>query len=404
MVYVGIDIGKHNHEATILDESGKELVESIKFTNSIKGAQKLIMLTSEHLTNIKRATFCLEATGHYWLSLYCYLISQGLNCLVINPIQSDSLRNLYIRRTKTDKKDSFIVADIARIGRTPLTKLSDERILKLQTLTRLRFELIDQVSSLKNRFLGVLDRIFPEYEKLFSSVFIKSSKELLKNASCPEEIMEFNLSELSRLLNKSSKGRFGYLKAKQVRSAAANSFGITIALDAFTLELKVLLAQIEFIETQIEQLDSVIKELMKDINSVITTIPGIGPVLGASILAEVGDIKRFTSAKKLTAYAGLDSTTYQTGQFLGTRPKISKRGSPYLRRAIWAASVVARKSNPVLAKFYQKKLAEGKHVQSATGACARKLAHLVYYILKEQKPFDPNYQWSNSSKIYVDSL
>jgi len=108
-------------------------------------------------------------------------------------------------------------------------------------------------------------------------------------------------------------------------------------------------------------------------------------------LAEIGDIKRFPSAKKLVAYAGLDVTTYQTGQFVGTRPKISKRGSPYLRRVIWTAAVRARKTNPVLADYYQRKINQGKHPQAALSAYARKLTHLIYYILKEQKPFDPNY-------------
>jgi len=311
---------------------------------------------------------------------------------------------MYIRKTKTDKKDSFIIADILRIGRFPTSGLADEQMLKLQTLTWLRFEFIDQITSLKNRLIAVLDRIFPEYESIFSNVFIKSSKELLKNAPTPEEIMEFDLSELTKVLKAASKGHFGTLKAQELKNKAASSFGITLALDAFTLELKLLLAQIEFIEEQIKQIDSNIKELMKDIKTYITTILGIGDVLGASILAEIGDITRFASPKKLVAYAGLDSTTYASGQFVGTRSKISKRGSPYLRRALWTAAVVAKKSNPVLASFYQKKIAQGKHPQSAVGACARKLTHLIYYILKEQKPFDPNYEWSNNPKIYVDSL
>jgi transposase len=268
----------------------------------------------------------------------------------------------------------------------------------------LRFEFIDQISSLKNRLLAVLDRIFPEYESIFSNVFLKSSKKLLKNTPTPEEILEFDISELTEVLKSASKGRFGIPKAKELMDKAANSFGITIALDAFTLELKLLLAQIEFIEEQIRQIDSNIKELMDNIKTFITTIPGIGDVLGASILAEIGDISRFSSPKKLVAYAGLDSSTYASGQFVGTRTKISKRGSPYLRRALWSAAVVAKKSNPVLTAFYQKKIAQGKHPQAAIGACARKLTHLVYYILKERKPFDPDYQRNSNPKIYVDSL
>lgn len=323
MLYIGIDVGKRNHEATILDESGKELCESVKFPNSIAGAEKLL----SKIPNLKNTMFVLEATGHYWLSLYCYLSSKELAVQVINPIQSDSLRNLYIRRSKTDKKDSFIIADIARINRMPKTKLADENTLKLQTLTRLRFELIDQITALKARIIGVLDRIFPEYESIFSNIFIKSSRELLMNTASPEEILEFDLSELAESLNKASKGRFGTVKAKELQSKAANSFGITLGLDAFRLEIKLLLSQVEFIEAQIETIDSSIKELLQEFKACfITTIPGIGDVLAASILAEIGDINRFNNVKKLVAYAGLDATVHQSGQFTGTRAKISKRG------------------------------------------------------------------------------
>jgi transposase len=392
-LYVGIDIGKHNHEATILDESGNQITDSVKFPNTKDGLQKLLVKVPDP----SNAVFGLEATGHYWIPIYCGLVADELKVIVLNPIQSDSLRNLYIRRTKTDKKDSFIIADILRIGRYPESQLADEETIELQTLCRLRFEFLDQVISLKQRLIAVLDRIFPEYESMFSSVFIESSRALLKNAPTPEDILELDLSELSELLRVKSRGHFGESKAKELKSAARNSFGITIAMDAFRLELKLLLDQIEFIETQIQQIDSQVRELMKSRSTCITSIPGIGEVLGASILGEIGDISRFSNPKKLTAYAGLDSTFHQSGQFTGSRSRISKRGSTYLRRAIWSAAALSRKSNPVLSDYYQKKIQEGKHPQAALGACARKLTHLVYYILKEQKPFDPGYQWSGNA-------
>lgn len=395
MLYVGIDIGKHNHEATILNESGEEICQSVKFGNSNSGLEKLL----SKIPDLRDTTFGLEATGHYWLPIYCELTSRDMKVMVLNPIQSNSLRNFYIRRTKTDRKDSFIIADILRIGRFPESQLASEEVLELQTLCRLRFEFIDNMTDLKRRLIGVLDRVFPEYESLFSSVFIKSSRALLKNSPVPEEILEFDISELSELLKASSHGRFGLPKAKELKEAAANSFGITIALDAFKLQMKLLLEQIEFIEAQIRQIDQNITEQMKNMDTFITTIPGIGETLGASILAEIGDISRFSSPKKLVAYAGLDSTIHQSGQFTGSRPKLSKRGSSYLRRAIWSAAVLGKRANPVLAEYYQKKVDQGKHPQAAIGACARKLTHLLYYILKEHKPFDPNYQWSAGGSI-----
>ena len=221
MLYVGIDIGKHNHEATILNESGEEICQSVKFRNSSSGLEKLL----SKITDLRDITFGLEATGHYWLPIYCELTSRNMKVIVLNPIQSNSLRNFYIRRTKTDRKDSFIIADILRIARFPESQLASEEILELQTLCRLRFEFIDNMTALKRRLITVLDRVFPEYESLFSSVFIKSSRALLKNSPVPEEILEFDVSELSELLKASSHGRFGLPKAKELKEAAANSFG-----------------------------------------------------------------------------------------------------------------------------------------------------------------------------------
>ncbi len=395
-VYVGNDIGKRNHEATILDESGEE-IGTVKFPNSKEGVQKLL----SQIPDSCKPLFGLEATGHYWLNLYSYLVELDYEVMVLNPIQSDSLRNLYIRRTKTDKRDSFIIADILRIGRTPKSQLANEDILELQTLCRTRVEFLDSVTSLKQRLICILDKVFPEYESLFSSVFIKSSRVLLKNGSTPEDILQWDISELSALLKSESHGHFGEGKANELKSAAKDSFGITIALDAFRFQMKLLLDQIEFIEAQIHQIDSKVRELMEemDSSSYITSIKCIGEVLGASILGEIGDISRFSSPKKLVAYAGLDSTVHQSGQFTGTRSRLSKRGSPYLRRAIWAAAALGTRHNPVLSEYYQKKIQEGKHPQAAIGACARKLTHLIYYVLKERKLFDPSYQWTGDAQV-----
>lgn len=138
-------------------------------------------------------------------------------------------------------------------------------------MCRLRFEFLDQVVSLKQRLIGVLDRIFPEYESMFSNVFeVKSSIALLKNAPTPEEIMDIDLSDLSQLLKKVSRGHFGLSKAKELKRTAGNSFGITIALDAFRLELRLLMEQIEFIETQIQEIDQRVSVLMADVQAWFT--------------------------------------------------------------------------------------------------------------------------------------
>jgi transposase len=401
MIYGGIDVAKYSHEVCLVNESG-DIVLKIHIDNNHKGMNKLLQALKRLGLRPDDVKFCLEATGHYWLPIYCYLTDLGFKLHVINPIQSDALRNLYVRKTKTDQKDALLLADLLRLGRAPETRLPSDTTLKLQSLSRLRFEFIRQVGSLKNRVLGILDRIFPEYPGCFSDVFIRTSKELLKSYPAPEELAEVDLSELSAFLKEHSRGRFGEERAKKIQSLAKGTFGITIALDAFSLQLRLLIEQIEFIEEQIKVIEDAINEVMEELRPsketpyrhVIETIPGIGPVLAAAIIGEIGDISRFPNPRALVAYAGLDATVRASGLFEGTRNRMSKRGSPVLRNSLWLAAVSARRFNPELKAYYELKRSQGKHLNVATGAVARKLVHLIYSLWKDNRPYDPDYQWS----------
>ena len=406
MFFAGVDIAKKQHEVCVLNADGEQVL-SMPVTNSVAGTERLLQAIHNRISpDPGLVTFCMEATGHYWLALYSFLTQRGYTVHVVNPIQSDAARDLYIRKSKTDRKDAYILADLMRMNKTQPTSMASEPVLRLQTLSRTRFAFVDQVSSLKQRVLGILDRIFPEYPQCFSDVFIKTSRELLKTFSTPEELA---LSELAEFLAEHSRGRLGAERARQVQSYAQSTFGISIAVDAFALELKLLLDQIEFIENQISAIEQAIDEAMaelaavnqpqalpKGVYHVIETIPGIGRVLAAAIIGETGEIDRFASARKYVAFAGLDATVRESGQFAGTRNRMSKRGSPHLRRAIWLAAINARRFNPELRAYYEAKRAEGKHVGVATGAVARRLAHLIHALWRDQRVFDPDYRWAPS--------
>lgn len=401
MVFGGIDVAKQRHEVCLTDDAGGIILQMF-IENNQKGFQKLLQALGRLEMEPGDIEFCMEATGHYWLSLYCHLVEQGYSVHVVNPIQSDALRNLYVRKTKTDQKDALLLADLVRFGRVPKTSLASETVLKLQTLSRIRMDFVHQIGSLKNRVIGILDRIFPEYPRCFSSVFIHTSMELLKRHPEPEEIAELDISELADFLKKHSRGRVGTGRAERIRELARGTFGIRLAIDAFTLQLRLLVQQIEFIEEQVSVIEEAISQVMEELRPsievpyrhVLETIPGIGPVLAAAIIGEVGDITRFPNAKALVAYAGLDATVRASGQFEGTRNRISKRGSPVLRHSLWLAAISARRFNPELKAYYEAKCSQGKHPGVATGAVARRLVHLIYAIWKENRPYDPNYSWS----------
>ena len=387
MFYVGIDIAKYKHEATIIDSHGKALFDSISFSNTKEGCDKLLSLFEKAGADLDALVIGMEATGHYWLSVYAFLAELGYDVKVINPIQSEAFRKMYIRQTKNDSKDSFIIAQVMRFGQYSSTALSEENMVALRQLSRYRLALVDSCGDCKRRVIALLDQVFPEYDRLFSDTFGVTSKEILLKYPTPEDMLTLSTRKLTSLLSKSSRGHFGEEKAKQLKSVAANSFGVSFAKDAFSFQIKQLMEQIVFLENQIKALEKEISVLLHQANTAITTIPGIGDVLGAIILSEIGDINRFDTPSKLVAFAGLDVKVSQSGEFVGTKNKISKRGSPYLRRAIWLAATRAAFCDPILSEYYQSLKSRGKHHLTAVGGVARKLCNIIFIILKENRPY-----------------
>ena len=388
MFYVGIDIAKNTHEAAILSDCGELVGSTLKVANTTTGAQKLLNHLAKAGVATDNAIIGMEATGHYWLAIYSFLVGQSYTVKVINPIVTDAYRNMSVRKAKTDQIDAVVIAKVLRLGEYKEAPTANEQTLGLRQLCRFRAYEVDLCSDLKRKSIALLDQIFPEYAKLFSDTFGVASREVLLNYSTPEELSQINTRKLTNLLDKASHGRFGKDKALQIKDVAAHSLGITIATDAFAFQLKQLLEQISFIEDQVEQLDLEIAAYMKQTDCFITTIPGIGPVLGAVILSEVGDISRFEDGKKLVAYAGIDASVSQSGSFEGNQMHMSKRGSPYLRRALYTAAGVAAFHDPELSAYYQRLRQRGKHHGVAIGAIARKLCFIIFSVLTENRPYE----------------
>ena len=389
MFIVGIDIAKHTHQASVMNPDGSLIGKSIKISNTSSGFEAFIAKLHNIDPDLSHFEFGMESTGHYWLNLYTHLSDLGCIVHVINPVQSDALRGLYIRQTKNDIKDSAIIADVIRIGRYCETTVSDDKMLALRDLTRQRFYLVDMISDLKRKSLTLIDRIFPEYPKLFSDTFGSTSLELLANCNTPEDIIAIDTDKLVEMLSTASKGRFKREKAEKIKAAAQNSFGALLCTDSTSFMLKQFVEQIKFLENQLDELNEMISERLAEFNSPITSITGIGDVLGASILSEIGDISRFESADKLAAFAGIDPTVSQSGNFLGTKNKMSKRGSPYLRRAIWLAATAAILHDPAIKAFYDRKKAQGKHHYVCIGYICRKLVNIIFAVLKSGQPYQP---------------
>lgn len=393
MFYVGIDIGKRHHEAGLINDKGDPVGKTLRFSNTKKGSEKLLEFINQYNLTSDNTLVGIEATGHYWLSVFSYLYKLGFKTTVFNPLQSDALRYFFIRKTKTDASDAYLIAQVIRIDLPDETPFIEEDLLRLRNLERLRYSLVDQTSDLKRKIISLLDQVFPEYEQSFSDIFGKSSTEILLNSPLPEDIYNIDTEKLASILNQSSKGRLGELramgKALTLKENAENTFGISIATDVFKLQIQLLLEQISLIESHLKQIETVMIEISNRQEHFLNTITGIGDVTACVILGEIGSIERFERPEQLVAFAGLDASVHQSGDFTSSRTRLSKRGSPYLRRAIWQAAFVASFHDPALSLHYQKLRKRGKAHGTAVGAVARKLTHIIFAILRDKKPYEP---------------
>ena len=394
--YLGIDVGKLHHQVILCDSEGKPVAKSLKFPSSFQGYQILTKYMEQYVTREQFPDIHagLEATGSYWLSLYEQLKKLNLQVTVLNPLQVKSYRNEGIRGSKTDTIDSLLIVKVLRFGDYKPSDLPNGDLLALRQLTRLRLDLVKMTTSLKLRVISVFDTVFPEYQHLFTNIFGESSRAILDEAIDPEVLADISTEKLTLILKKVSHGWFGEDKAREIKLAAQSSIGIRLGIDAFSLSAQILLAQITHLEDQVEKLDIEITGRLKEQNTTLTTVPGIGNVLAATIISEIGNFDRFAAlkdgAEKLVALAGIDHKMKDSGILKG-KAVMSKRGSPYLRRAIRQAAFAAsvRGKDPMLSGIYQKKIAEGKHFEVALSHVENKMMHVVYSLLKSGKEYRP---------------
>lgn len=390
MIYAGIDIAKNEHVIGATDERGKDAAKPMSFANSTAGFDRCAAYLDGLSESKSDLLVGMEATGHYWLPLFCRLQDEGYAVVVINPIRTDAMRRFKgSSRVKTDMIDCVLVAETLRCGDFEPSKLGEEATVELRQLTRLHQELKENIADLKRQVIVALDQVFPEYDSIFSNTFGESSKAFLKRCPTPEECLDIRVDSIAKTLERASHGKLGREKAEEIKGVARNSCGISIATSAFSFQIKLLIDQIDFIEGQVAEVEARIREGIEAVEPLVLTIPGIGHVLGAQIVSEIGDVRRFHSAAAIVKYAGINPSISQSGKFSSDENHITKQGSPYLRRALYLAAMAQLKLKTPFYDYYAKKRADGKSHREALIAVARKLVHVIYAVLSKQEPYDP---------------
>ncbi len=391
MLYVGIDISKDKSDICIKDVKGNDLIQRFKITNNKADLGHLY----ETIQRIRSKTpgnsdvvFGMEATGIYSLPLYSALKRDGYKVKLYNPIQTNGFRKMNIRKTKTDPIDSAIIADMLRFSEPPqVNAIKNLSLYQLRELVRIRDRLIDKQTVCKVQLVRDIDTIWPDYSSIMKRTTGATSIAILKKYSVPSKVRAESFEKFYELVKKKSRSKISRSKAEEIYTHAGYILTIPELDSIISVEIKTLITELELYDEQIRSVEKRIDQMMKLIDSKIMSIPGIGDTLGPMILGEIGDADRFSNAKKLIAFAGLDSVVSQSGRFENKSGPISKRGSPLLRKALFLAANVARQNDDNLKQFYDKKISEGKHHFSALNAVAAKLLRIVYWVLKNNKEY-----------------
>ncbi len=398
MMTLGIDIGKKRHNATLLDESGYKVIHNLVFSNDEAGLKKLLQQISAAKLSPQGILVGMEATGHYWMNLYSRLIEEEfIDIHVINPIIIHARKNDRIRGAKTDRIDAFQIAKYIREVDHCKSAIPEDLTLHLREIARLRFDLNSAATSEKVRLVGLLDRVFPEYKEQFGDIFCRTSLNVLEEYPTAEAVAKVDVRRLTILLKKASHGRNGRQKADQLKKAARHSFALAEVGMCLPLEVQFTVQRLNLLIDQIHQLQAELSKLMKDQQALLRKIPGIGEIWAPLILGEILPVfhpEEKNGANTLVAYAGLDAIANMTGKDYEhpDRPtRMSKRGSKYLRTAAMEAAFYAATTgkDPMFADIYQRQRAKGKHHKVALSHVARKMLHVIFAVLRDQKEYQP---------------
>lgn len=330
----------------------------------------------------------LEATGHYHRIIVAYLTSIGVKHFIINPLLSKRAKSAQLRKVKTDAADAWHLAEMYYRGDVEPHRNWDECYTELQHVTRQHEFITSLYVQAKLNMRALLDQVFPTFESVFYNLFSVTALATLQICLSGQD-QEWE-EAIRKQAGKSRSTSWIRTKVEHVEviyeqwSKSKNSNAQIQMLKSMVSLLLSMQEQLEVIEEQMKQLAAQLPEV-----ELVKSIPGVGDKLAATIISEIGDAQQFGDAKQLVAYAGLDPGVYSSGQFVATSNRITKRGSKRLRRALYLAVQCGLRgsTNERLRGYYNKKREEGKPYKVTVIACANKLLHHIYAILKKGQPY-----------------
>jgi transposase len=386
--FCGVDIGKRKHAACLLDEQGTILVKALRFGNDAEGFATLHQRLQEHCRSAP-VLVGMEATGHYWYAIHDQIGRWNYPRIVLNPLQSAQQIKNAIRKHKSDPWDAEHIARIVKNGDGRPAVIPGEKAMTCRQVTRLWYALMGQRTKIKLLLHSKLEWVWPEFENYLANGFGPTGRALLRAAPTPMDLLAMEPAALTELLEKASRKKLGPELAARIRASAETSVGMRRGLEGARTSIRILLDQLDAMAPVQRRLRREIETLAADLPGYLLTLPGIDSIRAVSLFGETDPISTFKGPEQLVAFAGLDLTRFQTGQYEAPRRKISKRGSPHLRHTLWTMAAMAIRQKGELRRFYQKRRRRGLHHLSAVTATALKLTRIVWRICTDQRDYRP---------------
>ena len=388
MFFVGIDVSKDYSSVQGLDQDGKKLFY-VEFGMNGEGFSRLLDMLKTHCGDLSGVTVGMESTGCYHINLFAFLCSEGIVCVVINPLLISNFARLSLRKTKTDKKDALTIAQFLLAHRSKLSQVSySQSSQDLKDLARERESVAGMIAGLKNDVRRLLQMTFPELEhrcKLFTETMLRF---LIKFPSA-RTIRTAKPKEISKaLIHAEGKRKRVFISAEEIISLAKTSVASDSVAKEWILSEKIqTLLYLEEKKGRItEALVEACRSMRVDELDILTSVDGISAITGSTFLAELGNIETFRSYKHVIAFAGLDPSIHQSGQYEGIS-RLSKRGNRHLRRVIFLMTLCAVRSHNVFREYFLKRKEEGLPPKKAILATAHKLLRVLFAMLTTKSYF-----------------
>jgi len=384
---VGIDIGRKKHVAAGVRASGELAGPRIAFTNDRPGIDRLEKMLLVPLGGPENVLVAMEATGHYWMPVASELARHGYECAVINPIQTRAKFRTRIRKSKTDKIDAESIAHLALGGEAHTARIPDEPVFELRMLARHRWRLVGQIGDLARFGLTLVDRVFPEFAASLSNPLGPTGRAIIREIGLAPMAVAAARERFVAIAKEASRGKIDARLANEIVNRASCSIGIRAGEQVLVEQLRGTIDLMEAAEKQRDALDAVLKQRVAELDSPLTDL-GLSAPIVATIHGESDPVSDFPHAWQYAAFAGVEPSTFASGDYVRTSDTpISKRGSPYLRHALYLGALSVYRKHTFFKRCYERHRSRGRHHTDALVIVTHKLARVTWRLLTDNRRF-----------------